>query len=301
MTYIPALKHHPLFHCLLALPVIFLVALANDNANAQNFAAEWAAECNARVGSPYEPENLGTGRGLELADVDGYAAYYYCKEAYTAAPETPSNIYRMARVFHTRNQSGPALNYYNTAANLGYLPAQHDVGMLLLEGHGEVLKNPALAAKWLRRAAEQGFAPSQYALATLSFSGSEVDATEAAVRLWREAAKQHYSRAEEALGFAYQKGIGVPRNVAQAQRWFRRAAKSGSEAAQRELGSPAMVQLRNQERGAAILVGLLALMLATAGDSPSTGSVSPGTEGGGFMDMTDPMHFWGATMMMDIR
>ena len=130
MTYIPALKHHPLFHCLLALPVIFLVALANDNANAQNFAAEWAAECNARVGSPYEPENLGTGRGLELADVDGYAAYYYCKEAYTAAPETPSNIYRMARVFHTRNQSGPALNYYNTAANLGYLPAQHDVGII---------------------------------------------------------------------------------------------------------------------------------------------------------------------------
>ena len=51
------------------------------------------------------------------------------------------------------------------------------------------------------------------------------DAAEA-IRWFRMAAAQGFARAQYNLGFMYADGLGVPQDAAEAVRWFRLAAKT---------------------------------------------------------------------------
>jgi len=56
-----------------------------------------------------------------------------------------------------------AARWYRRAADQGLAAAQHNLGHLYLEGRG-VGRDPAAAIEWFRKAAKQGFAPAQLAL-----------------------------------------------------------------------------------------------------------------------------------------
>jgi hypothetical protein len=58
----------------------------------------------------------------------------------------------------------------------------------------------------------------------------------AAFRLLNPLAAQGNARAQDALGFMYERGNGVPRDDAQAVKWFRKSADQGNAAAQFSLG-----------------------------------------------------------------
>ena len=83
----------------------------------------------------------------------------------------------------------------------------------------------AEAAKWYRKAAEQGDTDSQNRLATLYLAGDGVaqDFAEAA-KWYRKAAEQGDIEAQNELGSLYGNGQGVPQDLVEAYRWFEIAA-----------------------------------------------------------------------------
>ena len=88
--------------------------------------------------------------------------------------------------------------------------------------------------------AEQGDASAQYNLGQMYEDGEGVpqDLAEAA-KWWRKAAEQGHASAQFDLGYAYKRGRGVPHDGTEAVAWYRRAAEHGetiSIQAAQELG-----------------------------------------------------------------
>lgn len=171
---------------------------------------------------------------------------------------------------------GEAVKWLTKSAEQGFIPAQVSLGLRYWEGDfrtNTMRRDYAKAVHWLRLAADRGNATAKTYLgyAYKDGTGGLPKDAEAAVRLWREAAEKNDARAEQALGWAYENGVGVPRNLAEARRWYRQAAGRGSEAARRALETPAIAAIGNQQKVAAALVGVLALMFATAGDPTAAG------------------------------
>ena len=88
-----------------------------------------------------------------------------------------------------------------------------------------------------RALAEQGNAFAQSNLAFMYYTGTGVprDAAEA-VRWYRLAAEQGVAIAQYALGYSYANGQGLPEDDAEAVRWYRLAAEQGDARAQSNLG-----------------------------------------------------------------
>ena len=152
------------------------------------------------------------------------------------------------------------------AAGGGDRLALHEIGVRYSEGRG-VERNMEEAARWFARAAERGFAPSQYSLGSLYEKGLGVPRNvERAKALYGEAAEKGNARAmhnlavvhamggegqaadlkaatkwfiEAAalgvkdsqfnLGILYGQGMGVPQNLAESYKWFSIAARTGDK------------------------------------------------------------------------
>ena len=114
--------------------------------------------------------------------------------------------------------------------------AQLILGIMYYDGEG-VPQNHVEAARWYRRAAEQGHADAQFFLGLMYAEGEDILQDHAeAVRWYRRAAEQGYADAQFNLGFMYREGYGVPKNYAEAAQWYRRAAEQGHTDAQFNLG-----------------------------------------------------------------
>jgi S1-C subfamily serine protease len=98
--------------------------------------------------------------------------------------------------------------------------------MLYSSGTG-VPKDETEAARWFRKAADQGKAAAQYFLGGMYAAGTGVPKDEAeAVRWNRKAADQGDASAQTDLGIAYAVGMGVPIDLVEAYKWFNLAAAS---------------------------------------------------------------------------
>lgn len=108
--------------------------------------------------------------------------------------------------------------------------ATYEQGVQYYVGDG-VPQDFAEAAKWLRKAAEEGFDFAQFMLGAMLENGEGVrqDYVEAAE--WhRKAAEQGLPMAQLNLGTLYAKGEGVPQDFVRAHMWFNVAAARGDEA-----------------------------------------------------------------------
>jgi TPR repeat protein len=83
-----------------------------------------------------------------------------------------------------------------------------------------IVKNCALAVRWMRAAADQGFALAQHGLGFMYFQGECVpnDAGEAA-KWFRLAADQGLEGSQMMLSTLYEKGVGVAQDAAEAAKW----------------------------------------------------------------------------------
>ena len=114
--------------------------------------------------------------------------------------------------------------------------AEYQAGLASDLGRG-VPQDYAEAVRHYRRAAEQGHAGAQFALAEMYKNGDGVAKDmDQALRWYRAAAAQHEAGAELMLGVLYESGVGVPVDVAEAARWYRRSADHGDARAQLLLG-----------------------------------------------------------------
>jgi hypothetical protein len=164
-----------------------------------------------------------------------------------------------------------AIHWYRIAANEGDLFAQTELGVMLQRGIGSAV-NLAQAREWYRRAAGEGYAPAIVLLASLYSHGNGVpqDRNEA-LKLLKPAAERGYAPAQTdlaalyllapdapahdreavrllhkaaghdpkgafALGWCYQQERGVKRDLAQASRWYTKAANQRFAAAENNLG-----------------------------------------------------------------
>lgn len=113
-------------------------------------------------------------------------------------------------------------------AAYGNPQAQNYLGFLYISGEEAVARDSAEAAKWYRKAAEQGVPGAQFNLALIYANGDGVpkDPVEA-VRWCRRAAEQGLPEAQDRLGVMYIEGVGMPRDEREALTWFNVAALGG--------------------------------------------------------------------------
>jgi uncharacterized protein len=100
-------------------------------------------------------------------------------------------------------------NFSKALAYMGSVAVQAALGDMHYKGRG-IPQDYAEAAKWYRKAAEQGYADAQYFLGHMYYEGEGVpqDYTEAA-KWYGKAADQGNAYAQIFLGLMYSGGIGV--------------------------------------------------------------------------------------------
>ena len=135
-----------------------------------------------------------------------------------------------------------ALKYFTPAAERGNAEAQYHVGLQLLYGADNIKRTgnindvirelnemKARGAEWLRKSAEQGYAPAQYSLAGcyLNGTGMERDAAKG-VEWLRKAAAQDEIHALYELANRHLDGRdGVEKDRDEAVKLYRKAAEQG--------------------------------------------------------------------------
>ncbi len=123
----------------------------------------------------------------------------------------------------------PRLGDVRAKAKAGDARAQHRLASLYASGLYGLDKDPARAAEWMLKAAEQGLASAQHAMAGRYRGGLGVPRDiDKAIKWYGKAADQGYTPSMYSLGLMYESGHVVPGDTEKALYWFRLAAKNGS-------------------------------------------------------------------------
>jgi len=213
------------------------------------------AEAQHRLGMLYA-------RGSGVKQDYGEAARWYRKAADLGHTQAQYELGRLyAQGLGVPRNDTEAAKWYRLAAEKEYAPAQHFLGHLYASGKGletaylEAPEPPpkeqeqasrgqpgsrsdyAEAAKWWRKAADQGDAGAQSDLGWLYTYGRGVETNYPEAAWWyRKSAGQGNPIAQHWLGHIYLSGSGVDKDEAEAFEWFRQAAEKGNVAAQGDLG-----------------------------------------------------------------
>lgn len=97
------------------------------------------------------------------------------------------------------------------------------------------LINPTEAIKWYLKSAEQGHLGAQFELARIYAYGRGVPRNEAEAAKWFLKADRGDAQYQYELGLNYQLGDGVSKNLSEAAKWYRKAADQGHRWAQEYL------------------------------------------------------------------
>ena len=117
-----------------------------------------------------------------------------------------------------------AAAWIRLAAAQGDAHSQFVLGGMYEKGEG-VPQDDAEAIAWYRRAAEQGHAEAQYNLGRIYDRGMGAPPDDAEAATWyRQASEQNLFAAQSALGWMYEQGRGVPQDNVEAHRWYNLAA-----------------------------------------------------------------------------
>lgn len=120
-----------------------------------------------------------------------------------------------------------ARELFSRAAELGYAASQFRLGCAYEYGTLGCAVDPRRSIAWYSRAAMKGDHESQLALSGWYLTGSEgiIQQSDTEAYLWaRKAAEKGLAKAEYALGYYTEVGIGVGANLDEAKRWYYKAA-----------------------------------------------------------------------------
>jgi TPR repeat protein len=126
-----------------------------------------------------------------------------------------------------------ALNLLEVAANHDHIPSLIEVGRCYYTGQWTA-RNPAVGAKYWRRAAEAGSRDAEIRLAAAAVvsDSNRADSTLVdSIRILSTGSGDGSTIAQLALGYCYENGVGVRQNTPQAVRLYRNCAQRGSESA----------------------------------------------------------------------
>jgi L-asparaginase/Glu-tRNA(Gln) amidotransferase subunit D len=157
--------------------------------------------------------------------------------------ETPADnemdvekILELATEYYDNGHKEKGFALYKKAAELGSAQAQHFVANCYRFGLATT-KDENEAVHWYRKAADQDYLQSIYALAEFHMWGSYgvEKSTEKAVQLWHKAAETGDVIAQHSLGNLYLEGLYVEQNREEAIKWYRKAAQQGYKPSRKKL------------------------------------------------------------------
>ncbi|GKT71560.1 chitin synthase activator [Colletotrichum tofieldiae] len=120
-----------------------------------------------------------------------------------------------------------AFTLFRQAADLGYKFSQYRLGCAFEYGLMGCPVDPRQSIMWYSRAAQQGEHQAELSLSGWYLTGSDtvLQQSDTEAYLWaRKAATAGLAKAEYAMGYFTEVGIGVPANMEDAKRWYWRAA-----------------------------------------------------------------------------
>jgi TPR repeat protein len=120
-----------------------------------------------------------------------------------------------------------AKGLFTQAAQLGYTPSQYKLGQCYEYGSLTCPVDPRRSIAWYTKAAEKGDAEAELALSGWYLTGSEgvLKQSDSEAYLWaRRAANKGLGKAEYAVGYYAEVGIGIKQDIEFAKRWYMRAA-----------------------------------------------------------------------------
>jgi TPR repeat protein len=156
-------------------------------------------------------------RAAERADKDNPHALHELGLLYESA--TPTD--------HILRDDRYALQLFQQAAELGYKYSQFRLGSAFEYGLLSCPVDARQSIAWYTRAAAQGEHQSELALSGWYLTGSEplLQQSDTEAYLWaRKAASSGLAKAEYAMGYFNEVGIGTGIDVEEAKRWYYRAA-----------------------------------------------------------------------------
>ncbi|TDL27185.1 HCP-like protein [Rickenella mellea] len=131
-----------------------------------------------------------------------------------------------------------AKDLFTKAAQLGYTQSQYKLGQCFEYGSLTCPVDARRSIAWYTRAAEKGDPEAELALSGWYLTGSDgvLKQSDSEAYLWaRRAANKGLSKAEYAVGYYAEVGIGVKQDVELAKRWYMRAAAQGNKRAMNRL------------------------------------------------------------------
>lgn len=172
-------------------------------------------------------------------------AIVWLKRAAAQADEDNPHALHELGLLHEKPTNGVVLHdeayareLFTQAAQLGYSPSQFKLGSAYEYGNLTCPVDPRRSIAWYTKAAQKGDGESELALSGWYLTGSEgvLKQSDSEAYLWaRRAASKGIPKAEYAVGYYSEVGIGVNANLEEAKRWYMRAAAQGNKRAMQRL------------------------------------------------------------------
>ena len=166
------------------------------------------------------------------------------RAAEQADEENPHALHELAMLHEMPNSQlvpydpAYAKALYTQAAHLGYTQSQYKLGQCYEYGTLTCPVDPRRSIAWYTKAAEKGYAEAELALSGWYLTGSEgvLKQSDSEAYLWaRKAANKGLNKAEYAVGYYAEVGIGIKQDIEFAKRWYMRAAAQGNKRAMNRL------------------------------------------------------------------
>ncbi|KAL8664776.1 MAG: hypothetical protein Q9202_002779 [Teloschistes flavicans] len=159
--------------------------------------------------------------------------------------ENPHALHELALLYESsqshngiRKDEAHAKQLFIQAANLGYKFSQFRLGCAHEYGLLGCAIDPRQSIAWYSKAAVQDEHQSELALSGWYLTGSEgvLQQSDTEAYLWaRKAAQAELAKAEYAMGYFTEVGIGTPANIEEAKRWYWRSASQNFPKARERL------------------------------------------------------------------
>jgi TPR repeat protein len=158
-------------------------------------------------------------------DVDSDKAAYWNNRAVSS--EYPPALHNLALSLLAEKKNIEAIDYLRQAADNNFAASQYTLGKIHQFGIG-IAENPDLAFQYIEMAAKSGLVKAQYNLGKMYRDGYGIKVDDIVSAKWFEAAAdQGYGKAQNSISSKYGMGQGVEQDDVQALKWAILAAKSG--------------------------------------------------------------------------
>ncbi|CCD44687.1 hypothetical protein BofuT4_P055880.1 [Botrytis cinerea T4] len=176
----------------------------------------------------------------------GEAVVWLKRAAERADPENPHALHELGLLYEAPQGQNTSLvrdeayafQLFQEAANLGYKFSQYRLGQAFEYGQFNCPIDARQSILWYSKAAVQEEHQSELALSGWYLTGHEniLQQSDTEAYLWaRKAAMAKLAKAEYAMGYYCEEGIGTPKSLEDAKRWYWRAAAQNFPKAREKL------------------------------------------------------------------